>query len=59
VRMLEDELLSPKSRQNAAQVSYQHGLVFFADISGFTKLTERFADEPNGAERLCLELDKV
>lgn len=59
IRMLETQALSTKHHTVSAEVSYQHGIVFFADISGFTKLTERLADEPNGAERLCFELDKV
>ena len=36
-----------------------HGVVFFADLSGFTKLTERLAVQPHGAELLCDELDSV
>ena len=39
-----------------------HGAVLFADLSGFTKLTERLASESAqgfGAEALCAELDKV
>lgn len=38
---------------------YQHGVVFFADLSGFTKLTEKLAVHAHGAELLCSELDKV
>ncbi|KAJ8598361.1 hypothetical protein CTAYLR_003031 [Chrysophaeum taylorii] len=35
------------------------GAVFFADISGFTKLTEKLSRHLDGAERLCAELDVV
>jgi hypothetical protein len=59
VRMLEAQALATKHHNVSAEVRHQHAVVFFADISGFTKLTERLADEPNGAERLCFELDKV
>jgi hypothetical protein len=38
---------------------YQYGVVFFADLSGFTKLTEKLAVHAHGAELLCSELDKV
>ena len=36
-----------------------HGAVFFADLSGFTKLTERLAVHSHGAELLCTELDRL
>eukprot|EP00937_MAST-01D_sp_MAST-1D-sp2_P000284 g284.t1 len=34
-----------------------HGAVLFADISGFTALTEKLAELPNGAERLTQTLN--
>jgi class 3 adenylate cyclase len=37
----------------------RQGVVFFADLSGFTKLTEKLAVHPHGAELLCAALDQV
>ena len=66
VRMLDVCHSNPTSSSSAAgdyevssDLKFQHGIVFFADISGFTKLTEKLAAQPNGAELLCAELDKV
>jgi hypothetical protein len=41
------------------QAKHRHGVLFFADLSGFTKLTEKLAVQSHGAELLCAELDKV
>lgn len=34
------------------------GAVLFADASGFTALTQRLSEKPNGAEKLCAILNR-
>jgi len=43
----------------APSLERRQGVVFFADLSGFTKLTEKLAVHPHGAELLCAALDQV
>ena len=40
-------------REPLARVEKFQGVVSFLDVAGFTKLTERLAKQPDGAERLA------
>lgn len=40
-------------------LNFTQGVVSFLDIAGFTKLTERLAEQPDGAERLAKIINKL
>jgi len=43
----------------AARSTTMRGVVSFLDVAGFTKLTERLALQPDGAERLAKIINKL
>ena len=48
------EMLHPEARCTTTR-----GIVSFLDLAGFTKLTERLALQPDGAERLAKIINKL
>ena len=49
----------PEMRVPGARCLPMSGVVSFLDVAGFTKLTEKLALQPDGAERLAKIINKL